>query len=284
LLLALTASAIGGAINSIAGGGTLVVFPAIVWLGVPPLVANATTTVALWPGSLGAMWAYRGELGGARSWAIRFAVPSLAGGATGALLLLHTSAERFEHIVPYLVLGATVLFMAQGPIMRHLRARGVGLGAPQAPQAPLSGAEAPPPRSQPARFSGAEAPPPQAPEVLAAPPAPYLLYQFAVGIYGGYFGAGIGILMLAVLGVMGLTNIHRMNGLKNWGALCINAMAAVLFAFSGIVSWTIAASMAVGGLIGGYAGASLAQRVRQIWVRRAIVGIGFGAFVWLLVR
>jgi uncharacterized membrane protein YfcA len=252
LLLALGAAAIAGAINAIAGGGTLVAFPAIVGLGVTPLVANATTTVALWPGSVGSMWGYRHELAGARTWALRFALPSLAGGATGALLLLKTSADRFEHVVPYLVLAATLLFMAQGPIARRL-GRTARVTA-------LTNAELPP------------------------PPFGYLLYQFGVGVYGGYFGAGIGILMLAVLGAMGLTNIHQMNGLKNLGALVINAVAAALFAMSGIVRWPIALAMAVGGLIGGYAGATLAQRVPQIWVRRAITAVGLMAFVWLLVR
>jgi uncharacterized protein len=252
LLLALAAAAIAGAINSIAGGGTLVAFPAIVGLGVPPLVANATTTVALWPGSVGSMWGYRRELVGARSWALRFAVPSLLGGATGALLLLRTSADRFERLVPYLVLGATLLFMAQGPIAKRLGRR---LAAKSSTNAELPSL-----------------------------PIGYLVYQFGVGVYGGYFGAGIGILMLAVLGAMGLTNIHQMNGLKNLGALVINAVAATLFAVSGIVRWPIALAMAVGGLAGGYGGAVLAQRVPQIWVRRAITAVGLLAFVWLLLR
>jgi hypothetical protein len=252
LVLALMAAAVAGAINSIAGGGTLVAFPAIVGLGVPPLVANATTTVALWPGSVGSMWGYRRELAGAQAWALRFAVPSLFGGATGAILLLKTPADRFEHVVPYLVLAATLLFMAQGPIARWLGRR-----------------------RDAAHGDRAKLPP---------PPFGYLVYQFGVGVYGGYFGAGIGILMLAVLGAMGLTNIHQMNGLKNLGALVINAMAALLFAVSGIVRWPIALAMAVGGLAGGYGGAVLAQRVPQIWVRRAITGVGLLAFVWLLLR
>ena len=106
--------------------------------------------------------------------------------------------------------------------------------------------------------------------------------QFGVAVYGGYFGAGIGILMLATLGAMGLTNIHRMNGLKNWGGLCINAVAAATFAFSGIVNWPVAVTMAAGGLAGGYGGARLALRVGQKWVRRVVVVIGFSAFVWLM--
>ena len=105
--------------------------------------------------------------------------------------------------------------------------------------------------------------------------------QFAVAVYGGYFGAGIGILMLAALGAMGLTNIHRMNGIKNWGAMCINAIAAITFVFSGIVTWPVAIAMAAGGLAGGYGGARLALRVGQKWVRRAVIAIGFLAFVWL---
>jgi hypothetical protein len=243
LVLAALAAALGSGINSIAGGGTLVTFPAIVALGVPPLIANATNTVALWPGALASMWGYRGELAGTRAWLARFTLPSLLGGAAGGWLLLATGQDRFARIVPFLVLGATVLFMLHGPVMRWL-----GAGSHQVP-AWL-----------------------------------FVVTQFAVGIYGGYFGAGIGILMLAVLGLMGHTNIHQMNGLKNWGGLCINLVAALIFAVSGVVLWPLALAMAVGGILGGYAGARLAQRVGQEAVRRAVVVIGLAAFVWLLAR
>jgi uncharacterized membrane protein YfcA len=254
LVIALAAATVAGAINAIAGGGTLVSFPAIVALGVPPLVANATNAVALWPGACGSLWAYRAEVSGARSWAVRFAVPSSVGGAVGAILLLWTPSDRFERVVPFLVLGATVLFMAQGPITRRLR-RGADTTHFDVPG-----------------------------HALPPPPLTYLVYQFGVGVYGGYFGAGIGILMLAVLGAMGLTNIHRMNGLKNWGALCINAVAALIFSLSGVVNWPFAMVMAVGGIIGGYGGAWLAQRVAQAWVRRAISAVGLSAFVWLFLK
>jgi uncharacterized membrane protein YfcA len=110
-----------------------------------------------------------------------------------------------------------------------------------------------------------------------------LCYQFLVAIYGGYFGAGVGILMLAALGFAGLTNIHQMNGLKNWGGLCMNAVAAIAFAFSDIVSWPVALAMAVGAAVGGYAGSRTAQRVPQRAVRRAIVVIGLTSGIWLLV-
>ena len=149
-----------------------------------------------------------------------------------------------------------VLFLAQGPIMRRLAAR-----RGFAPVDP-AGAEGDDPRL--------------APGMLAA--------QFAIGVYGGYFGAGIGILMLAGLGLMGFTNIHRMNGLKNWGAVCMNGVAAGTFAFSGIVNWPVAAAMAAGGLLGGYAGSRMAQRVGQQRVRRAIVAIGLASFLFLLFR
>ena len=123
LLLVFTAALLAGAVNSIAGGGTLLTFPALVWLGLPPISANATSTVALWPGSFGSMWAYRGQLEGTRRWLLLFTIPSVAGGIVGAQLLLHTSAARFDAIVPFLVLGATVLFVLQQPLSRRLARR-----------------------------------------------------------------------------------------------------------------------------------------------------------------
>jgi uncharacterized membrane protein YfcA len=202
------------------------------------------------------MWGYRDELGGARAWVLRFTLPSVAGGALGAWLLLRTPPDRFARIVPFLVLGATLLFLAQGPLMRRLRERRGG------------------PAAAPAVESDGEDP--------RVAPLLFIAGQFAIGVYGGYFGAGIGILMLAGLGMMGFTNIHRMNGLKNWGAVCMNVVAAAIFAFSGVVHWPVALTIAVGGLLGGYAGSRVAQRVGQQPVRRAIVFIGFASFLFLL--
>jgi uncharacterized membrane protein YfcA len=116
------------------------------------------------------------------------------------------------------------------------------------------------------------------------PSATILLWQFFVGIYGGYFGAGVGILTLAGLGFMGMTNIHRMNGLKNWGGLCMNAVAAVMFAFTSLVSWPIALTMAAGSIAGGYLGARAAQRTPQRYVRRAVIAIGLAGGFWLLLH
>lgn len=254
LIAIVVIAGLGGMVNAIAGGGTLLTFPSIVALGVPPLVANATSTVALWPGAVSSMWGYRARLRGMRRWATTFAIPSLTGGVLGAWLLLATPEKRFTLIVPWLVIGATVLFAAQGPVLRRLRAN--------------SGSEA-----ANARDDGEFAP---------RHGAVALTCQFLVGVYGGYFGAGIGILMLAVLGYMGFSDIHRMNGLKNWGGLCMNFVAAVIFAFSGIVDWAVALAMAVGSTVGGYLASRAAQRVPQVVVRRAIVGVGFTAGAWLL--
>jgi len=251
LLLVVMAAAVGGAINAIAGGGTLLTFPALVGLGVPAIVANSTSTVALWPGAIASMYGYRHELDGVRSWAVRFAVPSLLGGLAGALLLLRTPGERFDQIVPWLVLGATLLFVVQRPLMAALRKR---------------------------RAESVNADPATHPPSVAL-----LLFQFAIAVYGGYFGAGIGILMLAALGFMGFTNIHRMNGLKNWGGLCINITAAVTFALLGLVNWPVALAMAAGAMLGGYAGSRLAQRVKQESVRRVVIATGFIAAGWLFI-
>jgi len=264
LPLVVLASAIAGAVNSIAGGGTLLTFPALVGLGIPPIVANATSTVALWPGALGSMWGYRHELVGVQRWAAWFAVPSLTGGLLGAWLLLRTPPERFAELVPWLVLGATTLFMVQGPITR---ARG-GFG----PSALGSRPDLVPPRAE-----------SREPRAASRAPPTVLLLQFLVAIYGGYFGAGVGILMLAALGFAGFTNIHQMNGLKNWGGLCMNAVAAITFAFTNIVSWPVAIAMALGAAVGGYVGSRLAQRVPQTAVRRAIVVIGLTSGIWLMV-
>ena len=247
------AALLAGIMNSVAGGGTLLTFPALIAAGLSPLQANATSTVALLPAALSSILGYRGELTGARRWAIALALPSFVGGGLGAVLLLHTSNATFDRVVPWLVLGATALFVLQRPLLRWIR--------------------------------GHEAPTLSQQELEAHGPALRLLaLQLVVGVYGGYFGAGVGILMLAALGFMGFTKIHRMNGLKNWGGFCMNFVAAVTFAFSGIVNWPVALSMAVGSIVGGYLGAHGAQRLPQGLVRGTVAGIGIVSGVWLLYR
>src|SRR5436190_5984649 len=252
LLVGAGAALVAGFVNAIAGGGTLLTFPALVAAGLSPISANATSTVALLPGALSSMWGYRDELTGARRWAALFSMPSLAGGALGAVLLLHTPSDAFDRIVPWLVLGATALFLAQRPILRLVR------GARPHPGDDLLSSRSP-------SFG-----------LLAG--------QLLVGIYGGYFGAGIGILMLAALGLMGISNIHRMNGLKNWGGFCMKLVAALSVALSGIVRWPVALGMALGSVAGGYVGARAALRVPQQVVRGAVAAVGVLSGVWLLLR
>ncbi len=248
-LIAFGAALAAGMINSVAGGGTLVSFPALVWLGRDPIIANATNAVALWPGSLAGMIGFRRELEGSRKWMLILMAPSIVGGLIGAILLLLTPSPVFAAIVPFLILFATVLFAAGDSISKKF-------GNPST--------EA----SDPTRgwWTGA------------------VVFQFFVAVYGGYFGAGMGILMLAALKLLGLTDIHRMNGLKNLFAFSINGIASVYFVWSGKINWTDAAVMAAGAVIGGYGGASIARKLGRNFVRRTVILIGFAMAVSLLLK
>ncbi|MEA2491933.1 MAG: uncharacterized protein QOH21_3725 [Acidobacteriota bacterium] len=238
-----------GMINSIAGGGTLISFPALLWLGRDPILANATNAVAIWPGSVAGVFGFRRELSSVRRWLLLLVLPSLIGGAAGSWLLLHTPTSTFERLVPFLILGATLLLAAQEVITRRL---GVLARAHEDPTAGW------------VTF------------VFA--------FQLLVGLYGGYFGAGMGILMLAALGLIGLTDMHQMNGLKNLLAICINGIAAIYFALSGAVVWKDVGLMAIGSIAGGYFGARVAHRFGRKFVRRAVVAIGLVMTVALLVK
>jgi hypothetical protein len=247
------AAFVAGLVNSVAGGGTLLTFPTLVWLGRDPIIANASNAVALWPGQLASVVGFRRELRGGRRWLWRLAPSSLAGGVLGAILLLVTPSRVFASIVPYLIFFATILFAFQEPITRRLHRRAHG--------APAVGAE------ESSTWW-----------IWAA------VFQFAVAVYGGYFGAGMGILMLAALGILGLTDIHHMNGLKNAFAVCINGVAALYFSACGVVNWSDALVMAAGAIAGGYGGAGLARYVGRGVVRRAVVVIGVAMGVSLLLR
>lgn len=247
------AAAFGAAANSVAGGGTLLTFPALVGLGVPPVAANATSTVALWPGGVSSMLGYREALGGARHWVRALLLPAVAGGLAGGLLLVNTPERRFAQLVPWLVLGATCLFVMQGWIARRLRPAAGEAGAGLAASA-------------------------------ASPNTRAQLLLFMVSVYGGYFGAGAGIIMLATFGFLGLRNVHQMNGLKNFAANCFNLVAAVTFALSGVVHWPLAAAMAVGSAIGGHLTARIAQRLDPAVVRGSVAVIGFASAGWLFLQ
>ena len=240
-LLLFASAFCAGVVNSIAGGGTLLTFPTLLWAGVPAVTANATSTMALVPGSLSAFWGYRNDIAGEGRLLAAMAAPSLIGGILGAVAADRVGDDVFAKLAPLLVLGATVLFMAQDPL-RRWSARSATPG-------------------QPARREGRHL------ATIAA-------FQLGVGLYGGFFGAGIGILMLAALGLLGLTDIHRMNALKNLAAVCMNGIAALTFAVAGRIDWPIAGLMMVGGVLGGYSGAGMAKRLGQKVVRRLVIGIG----------
>lgn len=247
-LLAFGAACVSGAINSVAGGGSLVSFPALIWLGLPSVVANATNTAATWPGSMASVWGYRRELRGVDRRVYGLVIPSIVGGIIGALLLRLTPTPMFDRLVPLLILFATGLFMAQDRLQR--------------------------------RFIRISLYDHTGPRWLTEA----MLFQLAVAVYGGYFGAGMGILMLAALAVMGHSDIHQMNGLKNLLAVCINLVATFYFAWANLVYWPDALVMTAGFILGGFGGASLARRAGQKAVRRTVVVIGFAMALALMFR
>ena len=236
-----TAAAAGGAINAVAGGGTLVTFPTLLLFGTPAIIANATSTLALVIGTSGGIYGFREHLAPVKFWLWRFGPVSLLGGLLGAVLLTFTSNRVFARLVPFLILFATILFVAQGPLKR------------------LYGCEA---NSAEVHRRGA---------LWSA-----ILFQFAVAVYGGYFGAGIGILMLASLGFIGLRHIHEMNMLKTILGSFINGVAAVLFICAGLIHWPKAGVMTFGAIVGYFLGSYWSQKIPQQRVRQLITVIGLG--------
>ena len=214
------------------------------WIGRNPVIASATNTVAIWPAGVSGALGFRKNLASLQRWLWLLTIPSLLGGAAGAVLLLQTPAQVFARIVPLLIGGATILLAAQEAITRHLPHKKGSIGW-----------------------------------LIFA-----FTFQFAVGVYGGYFGAGMGILMLAALGLIGLTDLHQMNGLKNVLGLCINGVAAVYFIVRGAVVWSDVVIMAVFSITGGFLGAKLAKKLGRTFVRGAVVVIGVVMTIALFLR
>jgi uncharacterized protein len=237
----------GGFVNSIAGGGSLLTFPTLVWVGVDPVTASATNTVGLWAGSLGGVVGFRRHMP-ERSVIILLGIPSLLGGIIGAVLLLETPVEVFEGLAPVLVFLATLLLAVQEPLSKRI-SRGSLVG-----------------------------------ERSTAFVSVAVVFQFLVGVYGGFFGAGIGIMMLAALAILGLKDIHEMNALKNLLAIAINGLAAFYFAGKGALLWTDVFLMAGASIAGGLGGAALAHRLGRRMVRSAVITIGVVASLSLLLK
>lgn len=241
------AALVAGAVNSLAGGGTLLTFPAltaalsVLGRDEANVLANATSTVALVPGALAGAWGYRREVEQVRHWLAILAAPSVIGGILGSLLLTRLDPRFFTAVVPWLLLAAAVIFLLDTLLGRFRKPR----------------------------------PETHSRSVIAV----LVLFQFGVGIYGGYFGAGIGILMLSALALMGVGDIHRMNSLKTLLNACINGVSVVVFVSDRKVVWRYALPMAVAAILGGYLGARLALRVKPRYVRWAVIAIGFGLAV-----
>jgi uncharacterized protein len=232
------AAVAGGAVNALAGGGTLITFPMLTAVGIPAVAANVTNTVALCPGYLGATLAQMKDLRG-QGQRLRLLIPAgILGGIIGGFLLLKTGEQLFRALVPFLILFATGLIAFQG-LLRSLIARQQIHSAPESARALWT----------------------MAPVIPAA-------------LYGGYFGAGVSVMVLAVLGLALADSLTRINALKQAVAFSINIAAAVFFIFSGQVVWTAALVMAVGSLAGGVLGGRLAGRISAVLLRRIIVAIG----------
>jgi uncharacterized membrane protein YfcA len=248
-ILIFISAVLAGMLNSVAGGGSLISFPTLVAVGHPAIIANATNTAGIWPGTLSSAIAYRKDTAMYRGLLVTLIIPSMAGGLLGAFALVVTPPDIFDRIVPFLVLFATVLFMFKDHINKIFRT---------------------------GETDG---------EVIRAPHKIFgFLFQLFIATYGGYFGAGIGILMLGALSVMGLSNIHTMNGLKVVLGTMINIIAFIFFAIKGLVVWPAAFVLASGAIIGGYAGARTAKKIPQKYIRGFVILVGIFVSVWLFIK
>lgn len=245
LILALGAC-MAGAMNAVAGGGTIVTFPLLILFGMPAIQANATSTFALLVGIVGSLYGYRRQLRSTQPMLKLFAPASLVGGLLGAWLLTVSSEEVFSDLVPFLLLFATVLFLLSNVVNRLVGGDGT-------------------------------------PSKHAAHRVAAVLVQFGVAIYGGYFGAGIGILMLAALALLGLDDIHEMNAVKTVLGALINLVAAAYFVWAGLVVWPQAVVMTLGATLGYFGGATISTRIPANRVRALVVAVGFAismVFFW----
>jgi uncharacterized membrane protein YfcA len=241
------AGMLGACLNSVAGGGSFIGFPALLFAGVPPIPANVTNNIAMLMGMVASGGAYRSRLDVSKRVLAPLVIASLTGGLVGALLLLKTPAHTFMRAIPWFMLFATLLFIF-GRRMTRTRHLTVSHEAPLAAIAVTS------------------------------------LLQFFLAIYGGYFGAGMSIVVLAMLAAAGMADIHAMNALKSVLGVAVNGIAAFYFVFSGTVYWPQAGIMTLGALLGGYLGAHVAQRLPQAWARTFVILVGSGMTVYFFMK
>ncbi|MGO8862428.1 MAG: sulfite exporter TauE/SafE family protein [Acidimicrobiales bacterium] len=233
-----------GVFNGVAGGGSLISFPLLLALGYPALTANITNTVGIWPGYVGGAAGFRKEISGQRERLVSLGAVAALGGIAGALLLLTTSSAAFRSIVPWLVLGASILFAVQ-PLLKRA----------------LGGTAHTPPRTRPILLAGG---------------------TFAASVYGGYFGAGLGVMLLAILGLALPDSIVRTSGLRTALSILVNGVAAVVFLIHGGLAWEAVGLLAAGSLVGGWVGARVALSIPPWALRAVVVAIGLATAVKLL--
>ncbi len=250
-LLLFVAAVLGGTLNAVAGGGSFFTFPALIFTRVESIMANATSTVALWPGSVASVGAYRQDLAEQQRGLLFLLLgTSVIGGVLGAILLLLTPESTFVSLIPFLLLGATLLFALSPYITSRLHVRAV---------------------EKTTRISTATA-------IIFA------FVQLLIAIYGGYFGGGIGILMLASLAFMGMSDIHKMNAVKAVLTTAINGAGVITFILAGRVLWVQAGVMVIGAIVGGYGGAYYARKIAQRWVRLFVILTGIVLTIYFFVH
>jgi uncharacterized protein len=241
------AGALGGALNAVAGGGSFIAFPALLFTGVGPVAANATNTLALWVGVTASGGAYRKHLNISRRVMIPLIVMSIVGGLAGAVLLIKTPAQTFLRVLPWLLLGATLLFT----FGKHLTGRISAGISHESSNAAVAGA---------------------------------CLFELFVAVYGGYFGGGMGIMNLAMLAAIGMTDMHAMNALKVVLGGFINGVATITFIATGTIVWRQGVVMTAGAILGGYFAAHYSQKLPQSWIRALVIAIGFAMTIYFFVR
>jgi len=242
LILVAGGAFLAGGMNALAGGGTFFSFPALLAAGVPPVTANASNTVALWPASLSSAWVYRRELGKHRDWVVALTIVAAIGGVLGGLLLLAISNKAFTQLIPWLLLLATVLFGFSKQISRLVVKFKSRMGIQQTDDQPHSKAG--------------------------------LFFQFIVTVYGGFFGAGQGILTLAALAIQGIEDIQEINALKNWISAVTYTVSALTFIIAGAITWPYTLLMVFTATLGGFAGARIARYLPALWLKRIVIGVG----------
>ncbi|MBV9999022.1 MAG: sulfite exporter TauE/SafE family protein [Verrucomicrobia bacterium] len=247
----LTAGFLAGIMNAVAGGGTFLTFPALVFTGLPSVAANQTSTVAVFPGQLASVWAYRKIMAAEKRTVLVLGLTSLFGGGLGAILLLRISSTAFDRLVPWLLLLATLLFAYGRNLREHLGWRLVEISGGEIGWTPLLKAAA---------------------------------LQFVISVYGGFYGAGAGILELAILDLLGLDNIHLANALKVILTTAFNVLALVIFITVGKIFWPQGLLMGLATIGGGYGGAWVAQKLPQTWVRRFVTVVGALMTVYFFAR